>query len=153
VNTADQYLKAVFLVQRLEDGPASTGALADRLGVSPASANEMVGKLADRGLLVHEKYKGATLTDDGEARAREALATYCILERFLANVLDVEEYRAEAGQLEAVIDETVAERLDMIIDREPDCPNCFDADRDVCSYLLEDLGVDGDAGADAEASD
>ncbi|GGL43900.1 metal-dependent transcriptional regulator [Halarchaeum sp. CBA1220] len=148
MNTADQYLKAVFLVQRLEDGPASTGALADRLGVSPASANEMVGKLADRGLLEHEKYKGATLTDDGEARARDALATYCVLERFLANVLDVEEYRAEAGQLEAVIDETVADRLDMIIEREPDCPNCFDADADACSHLVEELG-EADAGTEA----
>jgi len=148
VNTADQYLKAVFLVQQIEDGPASTGALADRLGVSPASANEMIGKLADRGLLDHEKYKGATLTDDGETRARDALATYCVLERFLANVLDVEDYREEAGQLEAVIDETVADRLDMIIEREPDCPNCFDAERDACAHLVEELGE-----AEAEAGD
>ena len=143
MNTADQYLKAVLLVQRADGGPASTGALADRLGVSPASANEMVGKLADRGLLVHEKYKGATLTDDGEARARDALETYCILERFLANVLDVEDYRGEAGQLEAVIDETVADRLDMIIEREPNCPSCFDSEADACAHLVEALDEAG----------
>jgi len=138
VNTADQYLKTIFLVQELEDGPAATGDLADRLGVSPASVNEMIGKLEDRGLVAHEKYKGATVTDDGEARAREALQTYCILERFLANVLDVDDYRAEARQLEPVIDETVADRLDMIIDREPQCPDCFDADADACGLLVED---------------
>jgi DtxR family Mn-dependent transcriptional regulator len=138
VNTADQYLKTIFLVQKLEDGPAATGDLADRLGVSPASVNEMIGKLEDRGLVAHEKYKGATVTDDGEARAREALQTYCILERFLANVLDVDDYRAEARQLEPVIDETVADRLDMIIDREPQCPDCFDADADACGLLVED---------------
>ena len=138
MNTADQYLKTIFLVQKLEDGPAATGDLADRLGVSPASVNEMIGKLEDRGLVAHEKYKGATVTDDGEARAREALQTYCILERFLANVLDVDDYRAEARQLEPVIDETVADRLDMIIDREPQCPDCFDADADACGLLVED---------------
>ena len=34
-----------------------------------------------------------------------------------------------------MIDETVAERLDTIIDREPQCPDCFDAEEDVCALL------------------
>jgi len=135
VNTANQYLKAIYLVQQQEDGPASTGDVADMLEVSPASANEMIGKLDDQGLLDHEKYKGVDLTDDGIHRAREALQNYCIIERFLLEVLEVEEFRAEAKQLEGVIDETVAERLDTIIDREPQCPDCFDAENDVCGLI------------------
>ena len=135
MNTANQYLKAIYLVQQREDGPASTGAVADLLEVSPASANEMIGKLEADGLLDHEKYKGADLTDDGIARARDALQNYCIIERFLLEVLEVEEFRAEAKQLEGVIDETVAERLDTIIDREPQCPDCFDAEEDVCGLI------------------
>lgn len=135
MNTADQYLKAIYLIQEMEDGPAATGALAEMLDVSPASANEMIGKLEARGLADHEKYKGVTLTDEGIARALEALSTYCIIERFLANVLDVEEFRAEARDLEAVIDDTVAERLDTIIDRNGDCPDCFDPETDACRYL------------------
>ena len=135
MNTADQYLKAIYLVQQLEDGPASTGAIADRLDVSPASANEMVGKLEDQGLLDHEKYKGVDLTDDGIVRAREALQTYCIIERFLLEVLEVEDFRGEAQALESVIDETVGDRLDTIIDRDPRCPDCFDAENDYCELL------------------
>ena len=135
MNTADQYVKAIYLLQEMEDGPAATGALADMLDVSPASANEMIGKLETRGLAEHEKYKGVTLTDDGIVRARDALKTYCIIERFLANVLDVEEFRSEARELEAVIDDTVAERLDTIIDRNSECPDCFDAETDACRYL------------------
>lgn len=135
MNTADQYLKAIYLVERSSSGPASTGTLADRLDVSPASVNEMIGKLQDRDLAEHEKYKGVTLTEEGAARARDTLQTYCILERFLFNVLEVEAFRAEANELESVIDETVAERLDTIIDREPQCPDCFDAETDMCSYL------------------
>ncbi|AGB15803.1 Mn-dependent transcriptional regulator [Halovivax ruber XH-70] len=139
MNTADQYLKAVYLAQRMEDGPAATGTLADMLDVSPASVNEMVGKLEERGLLEHEKYKGATLTDEGIERAHDALTTYCIIERFLTNVLEVEEFRDEARALEAVIDDTVAERLDTIIDRPAECPECFDPEADCCSYLEPSL--------------
>lgn len=135
MNTADQYLKAIYLVQRVEDGPAATGRIADALDVSPASANEMIGKLESRGLAEHEKYKGVTLTEEGIIRAEDALQTYCIIERFLANVLSVEEFRAEARQLESVIDETVADRLDTIIDRESECPDCFDPETDACCYL------------------
>ena len=140
MNTANQYLKAIYLVQEQEDGPASTGDVADMLEVSPASANEMIGKLEDQDLLEHEKYKGVDLTDEGIHRAREALQNYCIIERFLLEVLEVEEFRAEAKQLEGVIDETVAERLDTIIDREPQCPDCFDAENDVCGLI--DLEVE-----------
>ncbi|MEF8779777.1 MAG: metal-dependent transcriptional regulator [Haloferacaceae archaeon] len=135
MNTGDQYLKAIYLIQQQEDGPAATGAIADRLSVSPASANEMIGKLEERGLAEHEKYKGVQLTDEGIGRARDALQTYCIIERFLANVLGVEEFQAEARDMEAVIDETVAERIDTIIDRNPECPDCFDPETDACTCL------------------
>jgi len=138
MNTANQYLKTIYLVQEIEDGPASTGAIAEMLDVSPASANEMVGKLEAKELCAHEKYKGVELTDEGILRARDALQNYCIIERFLYGVLDVEEFRAEAKQLEPVIDETVAERLDTIIDREPQCPDCFHAEADACALLETD---------------
>ena len=140
MNTADQYVRAIYLIQQQEDGPASTGAIADTLDVSPASANEMIGKLEAEGLASHEKYKGVDLTDDGIARARDALQNYCIIERFLVEVLEVEDFRAEARQLEPVIDETVADRLDTIIDRAPQCPDCFDPEEDVCGLL--ELEVD-----------
>ncbi|MFB6088121.1 MAG: metal-dependent transcriptional regulator [Haloarculaceae archaeon] len=150
MNTADQYLKAIYVVQQVEDGPASTGTLADTLEVSPASANEMIGKLEERGLAEHEKYTGVSLTDDGRVRAREALQTYCILERFLANVLGVEAFREEARQLEPVIDDTVAERLDLIIDREPQCPDCFDPEDDACALLETAEGTDPEAGREPQ---
>ena len=139
MNTQAQYLKAIYLIQQEADGPASTGDIADNLGVSPASANEMIGKLEARGLAEHEKYKGVSLTDEGIGQARDALQTYCIIERFLWEVLEVEEFRTEARQLEAVIDETVADRLDTIIDRDPSCPDCFDAETDACSLLDVEL--------------
>jgi Mn-dependent DtxR family transcriptional regulator len=135
MNTQAQYLKAIYLTQQQDDGPASTGDVAELLDVSPASANEMIGKLEDQDLLDHEKYKGVDLTDEGIRLARDALQNYCIIERFLLEVLEVEEFHAEAKQLEGVIDETVAERLDTIIDRDPQCPDCFSAEDDVCDLI------------------
>jgi len=42
-----------------------------------------------------------------------------------------------------VIDDTVAERLDRLIDRSEQCPDCFDADTDACALLdLEEVGAD-----------
>jgi len=135
MNAADQYLKAIYLIQETENGPAATGAIADALDVSPASANEMIGKLADDGLADHEKYKGVSLTDDGIGRARDVLERYCIIERFLATTLEVEDYRGEATQIQAVVDQVVADRVDLIVDRQPDCPDCFLPDEDRCEYL------------------
>ena len=135
MNTHDRYLRAVYLIQVATNEPAGTGAIADRLDVSPASANEMIGNLEAEGLADHEKYEGVTLTDAGIERARESVETFCIIERFLYSVLDIEAYREEARQLEGVIDATVAERLDTIIDRRPDCPDCFDAETDQCTFL------------------
>lgn len=144
MNTADQYLKAIYLAQRIDDGPAATGTLADLLEVSPASVNEMIGKLETRGFVEHEKYQGATLTDEGLTRAHHALQTYCIIERFLANVLEVEDFRNEARTLESVIDDTVAERLDTIIDRPAECPDCFDPIADCCTLLEAEVSERAD---------
>lgn len=135
MSTETKYVKAIYLIQQVENGPVATGAIADALDVSPASANEMIGKLEAQGLVDHEKYKGVTLTDEGITSARAALETYCIIERFLASVLEVESFRSEATQLESVIDETVADRLDLIIDRRPECPDCFAPQEDKCTFL------------------
>ena len=131
----EDYLKAIYVLQSEDGPPVSTSAIAERVGKTPPTVTSMLDTLEERGLVEREKYKGVRLTDEGIINAREALQTYCIIERFLANVLDVEDFRGEARELEAVIDDTVAERLDTIIDRNPNCPDCFDAETDACAEL------------------
>ena len=53
------------------DARVRTGELASRLGVSPASATEMVQRLAQRGFLDYVPYKGAMLTPDGLVHGRK----------------------------------------------------------------------------------
>jgi DtxR family Mn-dependent transcriptional regulator len=142
MNTADQYLKTIYVLQQASDSPASTGDIADRLGVSTASTNEMIGKLAERGLVDHEKYKGTVVTEEGEQRARTAAETYCVIQRFLQTVLEVDDFRDEARSIEAVLDPRVAERLDTLIDRHAECPDCFNGTTDQCEYLESPETVD-----------
>ena len=135
MNSGDQYLRTLYVLEASGSDPVPTGKLAERLDVSPASVTEMIGKLEDHGYVEREKYRGASLTDQGRERAEVLLEKYCILERFLANVLDVDPYREEATALEGVVDDLVVDRLDTIIERASDCPECFDPQRMECSCL------------------
>lgn len=126
MNTADAYLRTIFLLDRLEAGRVSTGDLAERLGVAPSTATEMVETLAADGLVDHERYAGVELTDEGRTRARDALQNYCLLQRFLHDVLDVADYHDEAADIERVVDADVADRLLTLVERETTCPECFD---------------------------
>ena len=43
----------------------STIDLADKLGVKPPTVSNMVARLAEKGYLVYERYRGMKLTDQG----------------------------------------------------------------------------------------
>ena len=107
------YAKAVYALTRGGARSTSTNALADRLGVTPASVSAMVKKLADRGLAEHVPYKGVKLTRDGERVALEVLRHHRLLELYLAEHLDVpwDRVHAEAEALEHVISEDLEARI------------------------------------------
>jgi Mn-dependent DtxR family transcriptional regulator len=97
----------------------------------------MCAKLESDGLVRYEKYDGVTLTEPGRERGRSRLENACIVQRFLRDVLDVAEYRDEARAIESVLDGEVADRLSLLVDRPPDCPDCFDGETSRCRYLDE----------------
>ena len=62
----DEYLEMMYEFHEDEPGGmVRTGDLAAKLDVSPASATEMVQRLASRGYLEYVPYKGARLTEEG----------------------------------------------------------------------------------------
>lgn len=85
----EDYAKAVYALQSRAVTPVSTNQLAARLGVSPASASGMVGKLADLGLVDHVPYRGVRLTEAGERVALQVLRRHRLLELFLAELLEM----------------------------------------------------------------
>ena len=83
----EDYAKAIYALSRRGGGVVSTNALAERLGVTPASASAMVKKLAERGLAAHAPYKGVELTGAGERVALEVLRHHRLLELYLSEHL------------------------------------------------------------------
>lgn len=87
--------------------------MAERLGVSTASVSEMYVKLASRALVVHDRYRGATLTATGEAIALEIVRHHRILETYLVEALGYswDEVHEEADKLEHAISEKLEARM------------------------------------------
>jgi len=110
--SVQDYLKELYKLQG--DGRASTSALADRMGVAPASATSMLKKLAVLGLAEHEPYHGARLTATGERVAIEMIRHHRLLEQYLAQSLGVsiDAVHAEADRLEHAL----SEELEALID-------------------------------------
>lgn len=112
-HAAEDYLKQLYLLQ---DGPAAkvgTQALADALGVTPASTTGMLRKLTELGFVAHAAYQGARLTHQGEALALEILRHHRLLELFLHTALGypLDEVHDEAERLEHVISENFEARM------------------------------------------
>ena len=107
------YLKEIFKL--LADGErATTNVIARRLGVSAPSVSAMVKKLAALDLVVHEPYRGATLTETGERIAVEVVRHHRLLELYLAQTLGfrIEDVHAEADRLEHALSEELEARID-----------------------------------------
>src|SRR3954449_944797 len=102
----EDYAKAIYALQR-GDGAVSTTALAERLGVTAASASGMVRKLDEHGLVTHVPYRGVRLTDDGTRLALEVLRHHRLLELYLSQSLGVpwDRVHDEAEVLEHVLSE------------------------------------------------
>jgi DtxR family Mn-dependent transcriptional regulator len=103
----EDYAKAIYAIAQRDDGPATTNALAERLGVTAASASGMCKRLGELGLVDHVPYKGVELTADGERVALEVIRHHRLLELYLAESLDVpwDRVHAEAEVLEHVLSE------------------------------------------------
>jgi DtxR family Mn-dependent transcriptional regulator len=112
----EDYLKTIYGIQ-VEQGQVATTVLAERLGVAPPSATNMVKKLAELGLVVHQPYYGLQLTEAGQKMALKVLRCHRLVERFLAERLSLpwDQVHAEAEKWEHVLSEEMQERMDALL--------------------------------------
>jgi DtxR family Mn-dependent transcriptional regulator len=110
--SVQDYLKGIWKLER--DGSATTSALAAELGVTPASSTAMVKKLAEMGLVEHERYRGIRLTPSGERAALEVIRHHRLLELYLMKALGLgwDQVHAEAERLEHYLSEELESRID-----------------------------------------
>ena len=123
----EDYAKAIYSLAQRGDGPVGTSELAERLGVTPATATAMLKRLDERGLVRHRPYRGVTLTGQGERLALEVIRHHRLLESYLSDVMGMpwDRVHEEAEVLEHYISEEferlIAEKLgDPVIDPHGD---------------------------------
>jgi len=113
-HAVEDYLKIIYHLTA-GGGWATTGRLAQELGVAPASVTGMLRRLASATppLVVYRKHQGAMLTPDGERVALEVIRHHRLIELFLHRTLGYswDEVHDEAEVLEHVISERMEARI------------------------------------------
>jgi DtxR family Mn-dependent transcriptional regulator len=112
-SAVEDYAKAIYALQMRDDQPVSTTALAERLGVTAASASGMVKRLGELGLVTHRRYHGVRLTDAGLRVALEVIRHHRLLELYLVESLGVpwDRVHEEAEVLEHVLSDELEELI------------------------------------------
>jgi DtxR family Mn-dependent transcriptional regulator len=107
------YAKAIYALELRGGEAVSTNALAERLGVTAASASGMVKRLGELGLVEHRPYRGVSLTDEGRRVALEVMRHHRLLELYLFETLGVpwDRVHQEAEVLEHVLSEELEELI------------------------------------------
>ena len=86
--STEMYLKALIELSARET--ATVSRLAGRLGVTQVSANEMVRRLSELGLMTHTPYRGVNLTDKGLEIGSNVMRRQRLWECFLYDHLKIE---------------------------------------------------------------
>jgi len=157
---AQDYLKTIWNAQEWSHEKVSTKMLAERIGVSASTASESIRKLADQGLVHHEKYGAVTLSDAGLRAALAMVRRHRLLETFLVNELGYgwDEVHDEAEVLEHAISDQMLDRIDAKLGyptRDPHGDPIPAVDGRVPDLPARQLSAchDGDAGTVARISD
>jgi DtxR family Mn-dependent transcriptional regulator len=106
----------ITVARAIEDGgepPIPVSTIAQRLGVSSVSANQMIKKLEAESLVSYVPYRGVDLTEDGARLANVVLRSRRLWGVFLVEHLGLTAQRADevACEMEHVTPEEVADRL------------------------------------------
>jgi DtxR family Mn-dependent transcriptional regulator len=107
------YLKEIYKLEA-SGQRATTSALAARLKVSAPSVTAMLKKLATLGLVEHERYRGAKLTEAGERVALEVIRHHRLIEQYLVETLGlpIDAVHVEADRLEHALSEELEAHID-----------------------------------------
>ncbi|MGH9194354.1 MAG: iron dependent repressor, metal binding and dimerization domain protein, partial [Acidimicrobiia bacterium] len=155
----EDYLKIIYKLQR-EGAAVTTNAIAERLGVAPASVSNMVKKLARLRLVEHTPYHGVILTSGGEKVALEVIRHHRLLELYLSQHLgfSLDKVDDEGERLEHVLSEDLEEKIAATLGEPTHDPHgdpipSRDGTVDDPQYpVLAELG-EGESGVIARVSD
>lgn len=110
----ENYLKTIYHLSQGGANAVSTNAIASALKMSPASVTDMIRKLADKGMVIYEKYQGVNISPTGETYALQVIRKYRLWEVFLVEKLKFnwDEVHEVAEKLEHIQSPLLIQRLD-----------------------------------------
>src|SRR5215813_8560659 len=139
-HSVDEYLETIyFLAFPIGEYRPATGAtaiasrVAEMLGVSRASAGEMLKRLEADGLIERGEQKEAILTKTGRARAEKVVRKHRIIERLLTDFMGytAAEAHVHADELGDTFSDDMVERIEVKLGNPDRCPHGWPVDPDV----------------------
>ncbi|MGB3801369.1 MAG: metal-dependent transcriptional regulator [Lewinella sp.] len=114
--TVENYLKAILGLTK-NSGAVTISDLSAELGVSKPTANNMIRRLSDRGLIHYQKYRPLQLTDEGRRQAGLVVRKHRLTEMYLVEKMGFgwEEVHPIAEQIEHIDSPAFFERMDQLL--------------------------------------
>ncbi|WP_116124704.1 metal-dependent transcriptional regulator [Lewinella sp. IMCC34183] len=114
--TVENYLKAILALSG-QQGTVTVSNLSATLGVSKPSANSMVKRLDEQGLVIYERYRPLRLTEAGRRQAALIVRKHRLTEMYLVKKMGFgwEEVHPIAEQIEHIDSPALFERMDELL--------------------------------------
>lgn len=108
----EDYLKVIFELEAT-DGIAGTNEIAAELDIAAASVSGMIRRLAEQGLIAHERYRGVRLTRAGKRAALRTIRRHRVIEAYLTTALGYpwDRVHDEAERLEHAASDELIDRM------------------------------------------
>src|SRR6266513_1983400 len=161
-HSIDEYLETIyFLAFPIGEYPVAGGSsptlasrVAEMLGVSRASAGEMLKRLEREGLIERGEHKEALLTATGRARAERVVRKHRIIERLLTDFMGytAAEAHVHADELGGTFSDEMVDRIDEKLGHPDRCPHGWPVDPDREQAENRDLAPLADLEAPAQAT-
>jgi DtxR family Mn-dependent transcriptional regulator len=139
-HSVDEYLETIYFLafpigeyRPLAEGlPTVAVRVAEMLGVSRASAGEMLKRLESEGLIERGEHKEALLTESGRKRAERVVRKHRLIERMLTDFMGytAAEAHVHADELGDTFSEDMVDRIDERLGHPERCPHGWPVDPD-----------------------
>jgi DtxR family transcriptional regulator, Mn-dependent transcriptional regulator len=140
-HSLDEYLETIYFLAfpigeytpKGAGSPPLASRVAEMLGVSRASAGEMLKRLEAEGLIERGAKKEALLTVTGRARAERVVRKHRLIERLLTDFMGYTgaEAHVHADELGDTFSDDMIERIDEKLGHPERCPHGWPVDPDV----------------------
>jgi DtxR family Mn-dependent transcriptional regulator len=139
-HSVDEYLETIYFLafpigeyRPLSGGsPTLASRVAEMLGVSRASAGEMLKRLEGEGLIERGEHKEALLTASGRKRAEKVVRKHRLIERLLTDFMGYTpaEAHVQADLLGDTFTDDMVERIEEKLGHPDRCPHGWPVDPD-----------------------